>query len=174
MKHDTLRIGRILKPQGVHGQLKILPLTDDPERFSLLDEVLLENKEGMKAVKIRSAQKRMDAVYLDLEGVESREDAEKLRGIYLAVPRDKAIELPEDHEFICDLIGCEVFTGSGQKLGELKDVLQYGAADVYVIEGERNLMVPALKKLFTEVDVANKRMVLDEKVLEEVALWDED
>lgn len=174
MSRETLRVGRIVKAQGIKGMVKVLPLSDDPDRFFVLKSILMETKDGIKSLEIQKCERRMDAIYLQLEGIDSREEAEKLRDIYLAVPREQAVELPDDHDFICDLIGCEVLKEAGESLGFLEDVLQYGAADVYVIKGEKDLMVPALKKLFISVDIPSKRMVVDEKILSEVALWDED
>ena len=114
-----------------------------------------------------------DAVTLSLSGIESREDAEGLRGLYLCVDRAHAVKLPEGRYFISDLIGCDVYSNDGAHLGRLMEVLQHGAADVYVIKGERSLMTPALKKLLLTVDVPARRIVLDGGVLEEVGLFED-
>lgn len=172
--NDFLRIGLVVKPQGVRGELKVQPLTDDPGRFAALQSIYLEGKGGMAPHAVTSVSVREDGVYLKMEGISDRNQAELLRGCYLCVDREHAVKLPEGRYFICDLIGCRVLDSGGRELGVLSDILQHGAADVYVVSGERPFMVPALKKLLCEVDVQNKRIVLDASVLEEVAVWDED
>jgi 16S rRNA processing protein RimM len=95
-----------------------------------------------------------------------------LRGELLYVDRAHAVPLPEDTEFICDLIGCEAFDTAGRRIGALTEVLQPGAHDVYVFDtpaGE--LLVPALKRVVLSVDVAARRVVLDERALAEVSVY---
>lgn len=173
MKQETLLIGQIVRPQGIHGQLKVMPLTDDPARFMKLKTVLLQTKQKTVTYQITKCDCRQGNVYLHLAGIEERTEAEKLRGAFLAVERNQAVELPQDTDFICDLVGCRVVTNQGNVLGTLHEVLQNGATDVYVIHGEKNVMVPALKKLFLEVDIDKKQMLVDEAILAEVAVWDE-
>lgn len=113
-------------------------------------------------------------VYARMEGVYSREAAEALRGELLYVDRDNAVELPEDTEFICDLIGCVATDTAGILHGTLTDVLQNGPVDVYVFKGEKGeLMVPALKKTILTVDVHQKHMLLDANSLQETAVYTE-
>lgn len=175
--NEYLRIGVVLKPQGVKGELKVQPLTDDPNRFAALKEAYIETKSGGHTLMgVTSVSVREDAVYLTLSGVDDRNGAERLRNAYLCVDRSQAIKLPKGRYFVCDLIGCEVFDTEGNKLGILKDVLQTGAADVYAVRGEtkeKNFMVPALKKLLHSVDVEAKRIVLDAEVLPQVAVYED-
>ena len=114
-----------------------------------------------------------DAVMLWLSASESREQAEMLRDHYICVDREHAVKLPEGRYFVVDLIGCTVVDTNGNELGKLTDVLETGANDVYVISGEKNLMVPALKKLLHKVDVESKHIELDAAVLEEVGLFED-
>ncbi len=96
-----------------------------------------------------------------------------MRDVYLCVDRAHAVKLPEGQYFVTDIIGCEVFGTDGTFYGMLEEVLQNGAADVYVIRGEKVLMVPALKKLLKSVDVFEKKIVLASDVLEEVGLFED-
>ena len=96
-----------------------------------------------------------------------------LRDHYICVDREHAVKLPEGRYFVVDLIGCTVSDTNGNDLGKLTDVLETGANDVYVISGEKNLMVPALKKLLHKVDIENKHIDLDAAVLEEVGLFED-
>ncbi len=88
--------------------------------------------------------------------------------------RASAAKLPEGAEFICDLIGCVATDDSGRLIGTLTDVLQPGAGDVYVFRGPMGeVLVPALKSVFLEVDVRAKKMLLSAARLGEVAVFDE-
>ena len=96
-----------------------------------------------------------DAVYLTVEGIRDREQAEKLRGQLLYVDRAHAVKLPEDTEFICDLVSCRAADDEGNDLGVLTEVLQPGAGDVYVFRGPRGeVLVPALKRAVLQVETA--------------------
>ena len=171
LRNDYLRVGQIVRVHGVHGDVKIIPLTDDPARFRQLKTAYLETTAGAYApVAVTSARFLPDAVLLHLEGYDSVERAETLKNVYLCVSRDNAVKLRKDTYFIVDLIGCETFDTNGKAYGKLTDVLETGAHDVYEIDGGK-LLVPALKKLLREVDVENGRIVLDADVLEEVGCF---
>ena len=176
MNKDYLRIGLVLRPQGVRGELKVQPLTDDPARFRQLEKIWIETTRGEYEERVPlSVSVRDDGVYLSLSGVADRNQAETLRGRYLCVDRAHAVQLPEGRWFVCDLIGCAVRDSAGQQLGKLTDVLQSGPTDVYVVAmpDGRTLMFPALKRLLMQVDTSAKEMVLDAAVLPEVALYED-
>lgn len=173
MSTQTLRVGFILKPQGVRGEIKLQPLTDDPQRFLDLKSIWIEKKDGLHSFKIESCSVRENGVFLKLEGIITPEQVDAFRNCYVCIPRDQAIDLPEDSNFISDLIGCEVYDSENLLLGKLVNILQYGAADVYVIQGEFGCMVPALKRLIISTDIEAKKIIFDVEVLQEVAVWDE-
>lgn len=170
---NYLRVGLIARPHGVHGDVKVIPLTDNPERFRELKEAFIENNGAYEPVLVSNARVQPDAAFVTLSCSKSIEDAERLRNLYLCVDRIHAVRLPEGSYFIADLIGCDVFDSDGNDLGRLTDVLETGANDVYVIEGSRRLLVPALKKLLKSVDIANKRIALDSHTLSEVGLFED-
>ena len=130
-----LLIGEVLKPQGIRGEIKVKPITCDPERFYDLEQVFFARGDAYQPVKVRSARVDANGAYLLLEGVSDRNQAETLRGELLYVDREHAVQLPEDAEFICDLIGCHGADSEGRDLGELTDVMQPGGNDVYVFNG---------------------------------------
>ena len=170
---EYLRIGMVLRPHGVKGAVKLLPLTDDVERFRKLSFVYIERNGIYTKAEVQRSSIQPDAVMLWLSGVENREDAEKLRNHYLCVDREHAVKLPEGRYFVADLIGCAVEDTEGRELGTLTDVLETGANDVYVITGKQKLLVPALKKLLYRVDIETKHILLDAAVLEEVGLFED-
>lgn len=170
---EYLRVGLIVRPHGVRGAVKLLPLSDDLGRYASLKEAYLERGSSYEPVMVSGVGVRDDAVYASISGVTTREEAEKLRNVYLCVDRAHAAKLPPGRYFVVDLIGCRVSDTEGAEYGSLEDVLETGANDVYLIKGKRTLLVPALKKLLAEVDVENKRIVLHADVLREVGLFED-
>lgn len=170
---DHFRIAQIRRPHGIRGEVKVYPLTDDVSRFKILREAYIERAGQYEAVRVDGAKFVSDAVVLHIVGVDRPEEAEKLRNLYLCVDRDHAVKLPEGTYFISDIIGCKVCSSDGTALGRVTDVLETNANDVYVIEGERKLMVPALKKLLKTVDIADKLIELDAAVLMEVGYFED-
>lgn len=168
---EYYRIACIVRPHGVQGGVKLEPLTDNVNRFRGLQEAYLEADGTRTPVKLSGIGINPDAVTLHIEGVTTREQAEKLRGAYLCVDRANAVKLPPDTYFVADLIGCMVMDTKGIAYGCVQDVLETGANDVYVVEGERPMLLPALKKVLHEVDVENKRIVLVHEVIGEVAVF---
>ncbi len=167
MLEEFLVVGEILRPQGVRGDLKVRPLTDDPDRFFQLSRVKVRDK----SLAIHCLRVHDGFAYIRLEGVYSRESAEDYRGELIYVHRDDAVKLPEDTEFICDLIGCCATDTDGNNWGTLKEVLQNSNVDVYVFEGSKGeMLVPALKRVILEVNVSEKRMLLDAQALRETAV----
>ncbi|MBP7401857.1 MAG: 16S rRNA processing protein RimM [Clostridia bacterium] len=156
-----MHVGRILAPHGVRGEMKIEPLTEDPSRFDGLEKCLLvapDEKERREA-RILSIRPFGGYLLVAVEGIGTREEARAAAGWFLSVPREDAIPLPPGRYFIFDLIGCGVFE-DGQRLGTLRDVLQTGANDVYVVarDGRRDLLVPVIEPVVQCVDIEARRI----------------
>ena len=166
---ERLTVGRIAKPQGVGGELKITPLTDDVNRFKSLKSVFVDGKDySVKNVRISP-----NGVFLTIDGINDRNSAELLRNKDVEIDRKDAVRLDKDRYFIVDIISCEVFVGE-EKIGSLVDVLQYGSADVYVISTKKGrAMIPAIKRILLDVDVQNKKIVLDKQAFEDLAVYEE-
>lgn len=168
---DYVRIGLVAKPQGIRGEIKVNNLSDRLDRFLDLDHVFAEDRGHYTEYKVKGARLGDGCAFLFLEHIYSRDEAETLRGQYVCVERENAIELPEGRYFIFDLEGCEVFTEQGQNIGRLTEVLQPGANDVYVVsDGKNEVLVPAVKSFVLSVDIANKKIVVSSKILEEVEI----
>ena len=172
---DYYRIGLFLRPHGIKGEAKLLPLTDDPKRFRNLSEAFIEAHEGCyQRVIVQNAKLVSDgSVIVSVEGFTTMDEAEKLRNKYLCVDRAHAVALPEGSYFVTDIIGCRVYSTDGEDLGVLEDVYETNANDVYVVRGKKKLSVPALKKLLADVDVDAKRIVFNSEVLSEVGLFED-
>ncbi len=172
---DFLRVGLVARPHGINGDVKVIPLTDNVERFYDLGDAYIERGVRHEPVSVSNARIQPDAVLLTLSCSKTRDDAEKLRNLYICVDRDHAVKLPPDTYFVADLIGCAVESPENSVIGRLNDVYGTGANDVYVVilENGKKLQVPALKKLLKYVDTANKRIVFDHDVLQEVGLYED-
>ena len=173
MLSEYLLIGQVLRPQGIKGLVKVRADTDDPERYLELESVFVKHGEAYTEVPVEEISVREDGVFLRLNKASDRNEAEKQRNLMLYVDRAHAVELGEDETFICDLIGCKVIDLKGNELGTVKDVLQPGGNDVYVIKTPKGeMLLPALKHVIPAVDVKNGIMTVDEKRLPEVAVYD--
>ena len=171
MLSEYLLIGQVLRPQGIRGQVKVRPDTDDPGRFEELEFVYLKKNNEYVRAAVEDVSGRDDGVYLRLDGAKDRDEAEKQRGLMLYVDRAHAVQLSEDETFICDLIGCQAVDTKGNELGKVTDVLQPGGNDVYVIKTPKGeMLLPALKHVIPTVDVNNGVIVVDESRLPEVAV----
>lgn len=174
MLQAYLTIGQVLKPQGVRGEVKVKPMTDDPRRFLALERVFLREGDIYTSRSVRCTRVHDGFAYLEFGGIVDREGAETLRDALLYVDREHAVSLPEDADFIADLVGCEAFDTRGERIGTLIDVLQPGANDVYVLDTPHGeMLIPALKRVVLSVDVASRRIIVDERTLEEVAVYGE-
>ena len=175
MLSTHLMIGEITRPQGIRGEVKVRPATCDPDRFYDMDHVFFKRGDAYVEQKIHVNRVEPDAVYMTFDGVSDRTQAEKLRGEFLYIDREHSVELPEDANFICDLIGCEGSDTNGRRLGRLVDVMQPGGNDVYVFRGPMGeVLVPALRSVVARVDLEAGEMLLDGARLDEVAVFDED
>lgn len=153
---DMFQVGVIISPHGLGGEVKVYPTTDDAGRFKRLKEVLLDASGGnLLTLKIEAVKFINQFVILKFEGFDRIEDVEKYRKCPLLVTRNNAVPLGRDEYFIADLQGLEVRDEDGNKIGVLKDVLETGANDVYVItlDGGKELLLPAIKQCVLEVDI---------------------
>ena len=172
---EYLLIGEITKPQGVQGELKVRPITCDPYRFEGMKSAYIKNGESYREVKISVRRMGEDAIFMRMEGVNTRNDAEDMRGTMLYIDRAHAVELDEDSSFLCDLIGLKGVLTDGTEIGKLTDVMQPGGNDVYVFTlKKKEVLVPALKSVVVKVDLENGVMLLDSERMAEVAVYDED
>ncbi len=154
---EFLIVGKVSNTHGVKGELKIIPLTDDPNRYKDLKWAFLDKKTGLEKCEIENVRFFKDVVIVKIKGIDTMNDAEVLKGIYIKVDRANAVKLSEDQFFICDLIGCKVFDENENLLGELVEVLQTGSNDVYVVKGDKGeILIPALKSVVNEISIENK------------------
>ena len=111
-------------------------------------------------------------MFFKLDGVDDRNQAELLRGMQVAFEREKMPKLEQGRYLVSDIIGMEVIV-CDSVVGTVADILQYGAADVYVVKGDKNFMFPCLKTVLAKVDVENKKLYLNKEILEQIAVYED-
>jgi 16S rRNA processing protein RimM len=157
---NFLEVGKITGVHGLKGSFKVIPLTDDPERFKALKYVYVENNGVMERHNIEETRLARKHVIVKFRGIDNVSDAENFRDKYILVDRENAVRLPENSFFICDIIGCDVYDETKSLLGKVTDVLHTGSNDVYVVKNAagREYLVPALKSVVKNVSIAEKRI----------------
>jgi 16S rRNA processing protein RimM len=159
---DLIAIGRIAKPIGTRGEVKISPLTHDKQRFLNLPAVWLgydtEHAELKKILKVRIDAKM---VVLNFHDIGTVEEAEKLKDLYLFVPKEEAIKLQDGSYFVDDVIGCEVVTEEHVNIGMITDLFPLPMNDVWVVKKDaKEIFIPAVKAIIRKVDVENKSITI--------------
>lgn len=152
---DWVEVGEIVGVFGVRGEVKVRPLSDFAERFAVGATLFLGDEHSPHT--ITKARLRPGSHVLALSGVESANDAERLRGQTLAVPREALSPLAPDQFYQHDVVGLRVERLDGSPLGVITDILDEGPQDIYVVRDERTgveRMLPAVKAFIKEVDVA--------------------
>ena len=160
MPRDGYRaVGLVERPRGLKGELKALPLTDFPERFAVGARVYIAGR----ARTISRVTWQKGRVYFYCEGVDDRESAERLRDELIEVPDSERPDDAGEFWYIDEIEGLRVVEVSGQTLGTVREVLQTGANDVYVVEqaGHRDVLVPALRDVIKRIDLAAGEMLVD-------------
>lgn len=161
----AIEIAKIVKPQGIKGEVKALPLTNVLAVFNDLKEIIIDGK----TLKVYHSSFRQGFLYLQIEGINSRNDAENLRNKFIQI--EKAILdtfLPEDEFLIDDLIGMTLYDLEGEYVGQIMDVVDYGSGDVFIIEkAGRTIEAPYVEKAFIK---KGNKLVVDRKGFDEVAI----
>ncbi len=156
MKLQFIEAGEIVSTHGVKGEVKVLPWVDGPDILCEFDRCRISGKEYiMEQVRI---QKTCNLV--KLQGVDTMEDAQALRGKTLELYRE---DIDDEVIFAAELMGVEVFCG-GEKIGKIADVLDYPGNSVYVVRGEYEYMIPAVNEFILSTRLDENRM--DVKLLE--------
>ena len=152
---DLLKVGVITTTHGVRGEVKVYPTTDEPERFLDLDYVLLDTGKELRRLDIKNVRFFKNLVILKFDGIDNINDIEKYKGRDLWIPREEAQELDEDEYYIADLLGMKVLLEDGTEFGTLKDVMETGANDVYIVNSVEHgeVLLPAIKECKLDVDV---------------------
>lgn len=159
---DVFQVGAIANTHGLRGEVKVYPTTDDPARYRELEEVIADTGKQQMTLELERVRFFKQMVIVKFKGIDDINDAEKYKGAKLYVTRENALDLGEDEYFVADLVGLRAETEEGEELGTLKDILQTGANDVYVIRqgNGKDLLVPAIRDCVKKIDTENGRIVV--------------
>ncbi len=161
---EYLVIGQITKPHGVRGELRVDVSTDEPARFLKLKEVLIARNERQtpQMMEVESVRFHQDKALIKFVGLNYRDQIEEFRKWLVLIPIDQAIPLEEGEFFYYQLVGMRVETDKGEFLGELTEVIQTGANDVFVVQhpekGER--LIPDTEEVVTAVDGESRKITV--------------
>lgn len=155
-------VGKITGAYGVRGWVKVFPLTEKREGLLRFRDWFLEKNDQEKAIRLKQGKLHGKYVVAQLEGIESREEAEALKGFKVKADWDQFEKLEEDDYYWSDLIGLVVRVSSGAELGKVVSLMETGSNDVLVIKGDRERLVPfILGEVIKEVDIEAGEMVVD-------------
>ncbi len=163
-------IGEIVAPQGNRGEIKVMPHTEFPERFQEMDRVRLfakKDEEPRRIVEVEGCRFHKGAVILKLKDIDSIDEAEELRGMFIKVGRDEVVPLPEGSYYIFELVGLECVTTTGVSLGRITDVLQTGANDVYVVKPNpgvttmSEILIPAIDEVVLDISLEKGQVLIE-------------
>ena len=154
---DHIAVGRVLSPHGLQGAFKIDPFTHHDETFAVGRQLWID---GVPR-KIERLRWQRNCPYVNIEGIDKREQVAELRGHILTVPESELAPLEEGEYYSYQIVGLEVFEESGERLGKIEELLSSAPNDVYVVRGPRGeILIPAIEDVVIEIDVEAGRMVV--------------
>lgn len=159
---ELIKVGRIVGTHGYKGTVKVKPLTDFPERFQKLQKLKIKQGETLAELTLDLVTFHQGMLLMKFQEINSIEEAAPYRNCYINVTADELYPLPEGSYYHFQLLGLKVDDLEKGYLGQISDVLETGANDVYVIKSEvyGEILVPAIKEVIREVDVAQGRMLI--------------
>jgi len=172
MERDLLPIGRVVRPHGVKGKIGVDYFGEDLNRFPFYREVFIKNRVGqLQAYEILDVVPQPPRFILRLKGIERREEVEPLVGKEILIKRRSLPDLKEGEYYWFDILGMDVETEKGKRIGRVKEIFPTGANDVYVVEGKRKeIFLPATEEVIKNIDIKKKVM----KVMRMEGLWEEE
>ena len=155
---SLLEVGQIVNSYGIKGFLKVVPLVDSIEQFKTFKKLYIQNKEELEIEEIKFSK---NLVLVKVKGIDTIEDALRYKNLYLYAKRED-IKLEDGAHFIVDLIGLEVYTDDGRLLGILKEVLQPGANDVYIVESEdkKQILLPVIPDVVKDINIEKRKIIV--------------
>ncbi|MCC6803788.1 MAG: 16S rRNA processing protein RimM [Anaerolineae bacterium] len=166
MNPQYLLLGEILRPHGVRGELRVRLLTDYPERIAKLKTLYLAaSPEAQKVTPYQVRGMRMNKGFglLTLDQISDRDQADRLRGLFVLVDIANAVPLESGEFYLYQLIGLKVVTSMGETLGTLTEVLETGANDVYIVDSPQHgeILIPVIPQTIVKTDIENGVLIVN-------------
>ncbi len=163
MTERYINIGKIVNTQGIKGEVRVIPLTDYPERFLRMDKVLVNNRGNLKTYQIEKVREHKKFFIIKFTEIADMDAAILLKNSLLQVPESELTKLPANTYYIFQLEGLAVFTAEGLRLGTLQEVISTGANDVWVVKSEagQEVLIPAIKQVVKSVDLESRKVIVE-------------
>lgn len=159
---DLVAIAKIAKPRGLKGEVIADVLTDFPERFDDLECVTAVMPDAStRELKIEDHWPQADRIVLKFTGVDSIDAAEELRNAEVCIAESEAIDLGEGEFYDWQLAGCDVQTVDGIVIGKVRELMRTGAAEILIVDGDKEYLIPFATSICTVVDIENKLITID-------------
>ena len=157
-----LEVGQIVNTFGIKGQVKVVPFTNDIERFDELRKVYIVNRKNRKEVEIENVKYHKNMVLLKFKGLDKIEDVEIFKNCYLEIDRKDGKPLEEGEYYIIDLIGLDVYTDVGTHLGKVDDIYNTGSNDIYVVKDElgKQILLPYIDDVIKEINLESHKIIV--------------
>ena len=171
MEKNLFPIGRVVKPHGIKGKMKVEYFGEDLRRFVSYREIFIEDEKGRpESYEILEASPHPPRLILRLKGIEKIEQAQPLIGKTILVEKEAFPGLEKGEYYWADLLGMKVETREGKQIGKVREIFATGAHDVYVVEGKRGeISLPAIGEVILDIDLAKRVM----KVARIEGLWED-
>ena len=171
-ERNLFPIGRVVKPHGVKGRVKVEYFGEDLRRITLYREIFIKDeKDNPEAYEVLEAIPQPPRLILRLKGIEKIEEAEPLIGKEILIEKEALLKLGEGEYYWVDILGMKVATEGGKEIGKVREIFRTGANDVYVVEGERGeILLPATEEVIRSIDL--KSGVI--KVVRMEGLWEDE
>ena len=172
MQTSYFLIGEISKAQGINGEVKLKTYTDNIEHLCSVNKLYIKHNENYEDMAVEYTRiQGGDAIFKFID-VKDRNMAEGLRGTELYIAREDANPLSEGEYYISDILGFAVKDDDGNDYGKLKDVLNHGATDIYVLKnGKEEVLMPVLKSVLLHTDLEKGIIIVDKERFKEVAVY---
>lgn len=159
---NLLEVGKIVNTHGLRGEVKVVAWTDAPEVFEDIEYVYLKKKNDYERLDVKSIKYQKNNLIIKFSQIADINEAEKYKNQVIYAERELLGELPEGVYYIADLIGLEVLTEEGEKIGEIADVFNTGSNDIYDVkrEGKKNLLLPVIDDVVREIDIDNGKVTV--------------
>ena len=158
-----LELGQIVNVKGLKGEVKVNSFTDDNTKFERIPNVFLKQKGNLKEYSIEKVGYSKNQVIIKFKGVNTVEEAEKIRNSYIVVDWEIFGELPEGVYYIADLLGLDVYTEDGTLLGKVDDIFSTGSNDVYVVKDElgKQKLLPGIDEVIKQIDLESGKIIVN-------------
>ncbi len=161
--NSYLELGQIVNVKGLKGEVKVNPFTENIDRFEELKTVLIKFKNENKEFEIEKVGYHKNQVILKFKGINTVEEAEKLRNSYILIDRNDLEPLEEGVYYITDLLGLEVYTEDGTLLGKVDDIYNTGSNDIYVVKDDlgKQKLLPGIPEVLKNVDLEHGKIIVN-------------